>query len=418
MSGGPVQHNEMKFTAFAATDKGKKREVNEDVFLIDLDNLLFIISDGMGGQAGGELAAQTTVSALHEHIKGNISRFRRRYLEPDGRQRVLELIDDAVQHACRTVYDLSRSKPGYVGMGATMTLLFILGHHGFMAHVGDSRLYLKRRGMVQLLSRDQTLAADLVSKGLLDPKEARTHQSASVLLQAIGEHPAVQVETFSLEVLAEDTYMLCTDGLSAYLNGHRDLLPFLTRDDLASVPRELVRRALDGGGRDNVTALVVRASAKESHQRQQEQRTGEFDLTFDRVFASSLFNTLIFRELVMVLSLADIKRYEPGEPVVEEQEENDSIYIVLEGQLSLSIGGRPMRYLNPGGLYGDSTLLKVGPVQGTLQAVQPTRVLSIKTEQLNDLLKRHPRMGNKILKNLALRFYLRLEHVLQELVVD
>lgn len=413
-----MQHNEMKFTAHAATDTGKKREVNEDAYLVDLENLLFIISDGMGGQSGGQLAAQTTVSALHEYFKANMSRFRRRYMEPEGRQRVLELIDDAVQHACRQVYDLSRTKPELLGMGATMTLLFILGHHGFMAHVGDSRLYLKRRGMVQLLSRDQTLAADLVSKGLLDAKDARTHQSASVLLQAVGEHPAVQVETFSLEVLAEDTYMLCTDGLSAYLSGHRDLLPYLTREDLGEVPAELVQRALDGGGRDNVTVVVVRASARENHQRQQEQRTGEFDLTFDRVFASSLFNTLTFRELVMVLSLANIRRYTPGETVVEEQAENDAIYIVLEGQLALSIGGRPMKYLNSGGLYGDATLLKIGPVQGTLQAVQPTRVLSIKTEQLNDLLRRHPRMGNKILKNLALRFYLRLEHVLQELVVD
>jgi PPM family protein phosphatase len=222
------------------TDTGKKRRRNEDDYVVEPP--LFAIADGMGGAQAGELASSLAAGAVRggEGVAGS------------GERYVAELI----QEANRRVYQRSSQDAAASGMGTTMTVAFVDDGTVAFGHVGDSRAYLIREGRLEQLTEDHSLVAELVRSGKLSPEEAETHPQRSVITRALGTDPDVDVDTFSIETLAGDLSLLCSDGLTSMVEDEVILQTVeKNRGNLQTAANALIRAANKGGGEDNITVV-------------------------------------------------------------------------------------------------------------------------------------------------------------------
>jgi protein phosphatase len=231
----------MRLRVGAATDVGKVRTRNEDSYLVDAP--LYVVADGMGGHRGGDVASQLTVETLRDA--------RPEWGPPGG-----ELME-AVRNANRVVYDRSAADRELRGMGTTVTALQIAGEAGRIVHVGDSRAYLLRDGALQQLTQDHTLVQQMVDEGQLDAEDAERHPARHIMTRALGVEPQVQIDELTLDLHTGDRLLLCSDGLSGMLTSD-DIQALLGRDSGAQETAEaLVALAVERGGEDNVTVVVV-----------------------------------------------------------------------------------------------------------------------------------------------------------------
>jgi protein phosphatase len=231
----------MRFRVGAATDVGKVRTRNEDSYLVDAP--LYVVADGMGGHRGGDVASQLTVETLRDA--------RPEWGPPGG-----ELME-AVRNANRVVYDRSAADRDLRGMGTTVTALQIADDAGRIVHVGDSRAYLLRDGALQQLTQDHTLVQQMVDEGQLDAEDAERHPARHIMTRALGVEPQVQIDELTLDLHAGDRLLLCSDGLSGMLTND-DIRALLGRDsDAQETAEALVALAVERGGEDNVTVVVV-----------------------------------------------------------------------------------------------------------------------------------------------------------------
>ncbi|WP_027460551.1 PP2C family protein-serine/threonine phosphatase [Deinococcus murrayi] len=226
------------------TDVGRQRHVNQDAALaLDLPRGgLYAVADGMGGHAAGELAANLALDSLSQH-----------YLESRGAPP--ERLAGAVQAANLAV--LRHAVGEYAGMGTTLLALLVDRGAALIAHVGDSRAYLLRGGELHRLTEDHSWVAEQVRLGHLTEEEARQHQWRSVVSNALGGEERVRLELFGLPLQAGDRLLLCSDGLSGVVSEAALLHLLLPAQPPDHIVRTLIDAANDGGGPDNITAVVV-----------------------------------------------------------------------------------------------------------------------------------------------------------------
>jgi PPM family protein phosphatase len=222
------------------TDPGRKRRRNEDAYVIEPP--LFAVADGMGGAQAGEVASRLAAAALKESG-----------VERGGEERIVSVI----QEANRRIYDRSNADPNASGMGTTMTVALVENGQVAFGHVGDSRAYLIRDGMMEQLTEDHSLVAELMRSGKLSPEEAETHPQRSVITRALGTDPDVDVDTFTVAAQTGDVFLLCSDGLTTMVSNETILdLVERNRASMDKALRALVGAANKGGGEDNITVVA------------------------------------------------------------------------------------------------------------------------------------------------------------------
>jgi protein phosphatase len=228
------------------SNTGNKRRRNEDSFVVAPP--LFAVADGMGGAQAGEVASRLAAAALEDTDAGSVG----------GEERVVALI----QEANRRVYERSNSDPAASGMGTTITAALVEGTRVTFGHVGDSRAYLLRDGVMEQLTEDHSLVNELMKSGKLSPEEAETHPQRSVITRALGTDPDVDVDTFVIEAQEGDLFLICSDGLTTMI-GDEEILALLEQnhDDLDRAAKSLVAAANRAGGEDNITVIAFTINA-------------------------------------------------------------------------------------------------------------------------------------------------------------
>lgn len=249
----------MEISFWAATDAGRVREINEDNFLVDKALNLFVVCDGMGGHAAGEVASAAAARILREVIAANRKIIERCRLEPSPQHHrdVLTLLEFAVRDACARLHRMAASDASRRGMGTTLSALVVCGARAFVAHVGDSRIYLLRGGQVHQLTEDHTLVNELVKRGRLTESEVAELPIKNAVTRAVGVYESVEVDTHTLNVQARDRFLLCSDGLHNYLPDEQSVVPLLAARDASAIARRAVDFANRCGGKDNITAVVL-----------------------------------------------------------------------------------------------------------------------------------------------------------------
>lgn len=238
----------MRFIPYAMTDVGRKREHNEDSFLIAPEVNLYAVADGMGGHQAGERASRMAVQELQVALE--------RPPPEATRDQVLGTLRDAMSHAGAAIFDAAQRDPDLAGMGTTLTAMLFFGGRAFVGHVGDSRAYLYRDGKAQQLTDDHSWVQEQVRAGLLTEEEARESRFRHIITRSVGFEPDVQADGEIWPVQAGDCYLLCSDGLSNYLDV-ADLERVLSTHFYSDVPKVLVSLANDRGGDDNITVVLV-----------------------------------------------------------------------------------------------------------------------------------------------------------------
>jgi len=254
---------EKRFDAFAAesypslasgmSDVGLVRQLNEDNWgwrKLSDRAVLYVVADGMGGHDGGEVASRVAVDTICRVAT------EREQETPMGLDAVESLLDEAFQIANNTVKDEAEQRGS--DMGTTLVAMLVLdGRMGFIANVGDSRAYLHRGEELFQVSRDHSLVAKMVERGRITAEEARTHPHSNILLRTVGTERDIDIDIFRVELEGGDKVLLCTDGLWGEVED-RDLESLLnTYEDTRIAARELIRAAHHGGGKDNVTLVLI-----------------------------------------------------------------------------------------------------------------------------------------------------------------
>ena len=395
----------MHASGIGQTDIGRKRESNEDRLLIDNDLGLYVVSDGMGGHAGGEAAAETAVAAVERVVRDDRSKIHRVRSGRLPAEDLEKLLIKAVRGACREVYRLAVSKPELAGMGCTLTALLVAGSKAAMAHVGDTRLYLWRRDGLHQLSIDHTMVEDLVRLGSIQRSEANTHPFANALTRAIGSQESVHADTLCFEVLPGDRYLLCSDGLSRYVEDPMDLARRVGRSDLESIPDELIEYANQAGGRDNVTAVIVEIEFDpEAHPLA--LALSEVEVQLDVLSSVFLFEDLTLAQLSRVLNSSRVETLQDQQTVVEENEPCSQLTLVLEGQFDLERDGQVVGQLTSGDYVGETTLLRRRPSRASIRAQGEGRVLVLGADAFLQLARSRPWLGVALFERLGRRLSL------------
>ncbi len=255
------------------TDVGRKRTSNEDSFVIDDKNHFYVVADGMGGHAAGEVASRLAVESIGRHISGTDPRreptlpaslrspSREEAALPPPARRVLTAIRLANQEIVRSVRR-DRTKRG---MGTTVVIALIRGRRAYIGSVGDSRVYLVRGRAMRQLTSDHTFVNEQVRAGAISEEEARRHPARNILTRAVGSQEDVEADLLEQDLEAGDLLLLCSDGLTSMANDDEILrVAGGSANDLQTICRKLVELANSRGGDDNVTVVVVRAEAASS----------------------------------------------------------------------------------------------------------------------------------------------------------
>lgn len=251
----------MKPRFAGATDVGRKRSHNEDRFLVQPEDDLFVVCDGMGGHASGEIASQMAVDELSTFFAQSRDDDEVTWpYKPDRRLSPIEnRLAVGIKWANWRVFDASSNDPRLKGMGTTAVGIAVNGETCAIGHVGDSRCYRIRDGRIEQLTRDHSLLEDYKQLAQLTDEEIKNFPHKNIITRALGMKETVQVDTRRESRRPGDLYLLCCDGLSGELEDPQEILQTVQEclPDLDEAVRELIARANRRGGRDNITVVLV-----------------------------------------------------------------------------------------------------------------------------------------------------------------
>jgi PPM family protein phosphatase len=380
--------------AYGLTDVGRKRQHNEDAYAVDSELGLFIVADGMGGHAAGEVASQRAVEVVQQQLSSGrpVLEDLARNVTPGARAAAAALVETAIQRACAEVYRLASSDPGKRGMGTTFVCLVLAGTKAIIGHVGDSRVYLLRGGQAHRLTEDHTLVAAQLKAGTLNREQALASQFRNVITRAVGIQESVQVDTLMVDLLPEDRFLLCSDGLHGYLADEE--LPGLIRGvALGELPAKLVALANERGGRDNITVVVVGISDPGVAPEELAETTSRMEV----LKSIPLFRHLTYKEQTALLSIASTRAFPAEAEIVTEGQPGDELYLLVKGRVRVESGGVGIAELRTGGHFGEMGLVDHAPRSATVRAIEPTRAMVIARSELMQLMKREPILAVKLL---------------------
>jgi protein phosphatase len=248
--------------AFGVTDVGRKRKHNEDAFSLEREEGLFVVADGMGGHAAGEVAAKITVETIGEFIAA--TRQKEEATWPFKYNHELQFNSNrlaiAIEKANERVMSAVAAQPWLKGMGTTVVAGLLNEKILSLAHVGDSRAYLYRSGELTRLTDDHSWVHEQVSAGILTEDEAKTHPLKNVVTRALGGGPSVSPDLREMEFTPGDAFLFCSDGLTTMLSDEeiRDVVAADEKKDAKALCKDLVDLANEKGGVDNITVVFVK----------------------------------------------------------------------------------------------------------------------------------------------------------------
>ena len=239
--------------AYAKSDVGKVREINEDAFYISdsLDEVqLYMLADGMGGYKGGEIASKLAIQSAKNYIENNFKQ-----IEKD-KDSIIQLVGSSVEYANMIVYEKSKENKELEGMGTTLDICLIYNNRVFIGHVGDSRVYRIRKEFMRKLTQDHSYVQKLVKDGTITKEEAVHHPQKNMLMKALGCNAFVEPDVMVKGFLKDDILIMNSDGLTNLVS-QNDMFREVKKD-IEQAPKELVKLANEKGGYDNITVIVIK----------------------------------------------------------------------------------------------------------------------------------------------------------------
>ncbi len=385
----------MNVHSWAASDIGRKRQINEDSFLVDPELGLYVVADGMGGHAAGEVASARCVEIVRETVHADRQTLEAFAKNPAGEARdaVQKLLTIAIQRACKEIFQLAERDKAKRGMGTTCVALLVCGSKGVVAHAGDSRAYLMRHGRVHQLTEDHSLVEEHVKRGLMTREQAENSDIRNVITRAVGIQSSVEVDTLLTDVTPGDMFLLCSDGLHGYLKSEAELASQLSFEPRSLLPQRLVDVANQRGGKDNITAVVVSAASAVAGG----DEGTDIDAKAEILRRIPLFQFMTYKELLAILSISKGCSFAPGEVVMQEGSAGEDMLVIFRGKLEVLKGGAVVATLGPGGHVGEMGLVDQAPRSATVVAKEKASAISLGRDTLLKLMRKDSLLAVKLL---------------------
>ena len=253
------------------SDVGCRREVNEDSYLILPKNNLWIVADGMGGHAGGQVASTMTVETIGRRLLKSLVEAEVRHRDGHSALNMGRLLTQTIKATCAAVYDRAVVNPGLRGMGSTVTMMLAHGDMAWFGHVGDSRAYLIRDGRIHQLTEDHSLVQEQVAAGLITPEQAKHSMIRNIITRSIGFERDVRVDVAAMPLKRGDQFLLCSDGLTGHVEDD-EILEIVMSTPRKNVASTLVELANSRGGEDNSTVILTTVVSKTRRNRGSRRR--------------------------------------------------------------------------------------------------------------------------------------------------
>ena len=254
---------------YALSDTGRNRNNNEDCFIADEQNNLFIVADGMGGHKAGEVASKTAIDSFIAHFKKKFNN--KNFVVPKSSktyEKKIKKIEDAIpqilmdsaSYANEKICELGTKNNDFRGMGTTLTGVFIFNSNAFVIHVGDSRLYLFRENKLELQTEDHTLVFELYKKGAITYEDTFSHPQRNYLTGVLGESELSGLDCFKFKLQENDIIFICSDGLNSMIkdNSIKDTLNKFQGKGAEFIAKKFIDQANKNGGMDNITVIIIK----------------------------------------------------------------------------------------------------------------------------------------------------------------
>ena len=402
----------MQIQFWASTDVGRVREHNEDNFLVDKRLRLFVVCDGMGGHAAGEVASALSVRTVRDVISANRDVIERLDADPDdvqARRGVLDLLERAIHDANSRIYEAGVEDESKRGMGTTCSVLLLSQYRGFIGHVGDSRVYLLRNNNVHQMTEDHSLYNEMVRLGKIKPGEQVNLPNKNAVTRAVGVREFVDVDCTEFETVPGDRFLLCSDGLCGYFTSDGQIAQMMRGDQLKDVTERCIRFAVDSGGKDNITAIMVDV---EPPQEEVVQHHEQFDSAVEVLKSMPYFEYFNQKELQRVLNLTQRIDLEANDLIYDLDEVAQGLFIVLGGRIEIEgPGGELISELQMGDHFGELGFIDARPAEELAVAIETSVVLELPRKRLMELLRGEPELAVKLLWNFLQNFTGRLREV-------
>jgi len=382
---------------FPKTDQGRVRDLNEDNFLVDKKLALSIVADGMGGHAAGEVASAIAVRIIHQEVRKRadfIKSYGTGRGSRDGAREIQHIMESAVLRACSRVHEEAKADASKRGMGTTLSSLLVTGSHGFVAHVGDSRIYLYRDGKIQQVTEDHTVMNELIRRGRLTREQIDKVAQKNAVTRAVGVYERVDVDTLMLDLLPGDQFLLASDGLHGYVNHVAELEPYFEDEDGERASAELIDLANKKGGKDNITCVLVRVGRADQKDKELARRLAQ---KREALRNMPLFSKLQERELLRIMQVAEVLEFQAGEDVVREGDRGDELFIVTEGNLAILRGEQVLSEVGPGEHFGEMALIRSSPRSATVRALERSELIAIRRADFYAILRKEYELAVKLL---------------------
>lgn len=386
----------MRVQAWARTDVGKVRSDNQDSYLLDRDLGLFVVADGMGGGPRGDIASALTCNVVQEYIGDGAAILNAYNKSPteENLEKVGALLVEAVRAASNEVFDASSALAGQAGrMGSTLEAILIAGKYALCAHVGDSRIWRVRKGKVEQLTKDHTLAQERKDLGIPDhqtPKRAH-----HLVTRAIGVIRHVKPDLIRLELKVGDSLLLGSDGLYRHVEP-KEIAAWLKAARGPAVVDSLVSLANSRGGRDNITVMLLSVQSSR-------------DITaplsdphhLGALRRCELFATCTNRELERVATACRVREFPAKATIFNEGDPGWECFILESGTVEIQKGFRRLALLEVGDHFGVMSLIETPARSASAKTVTDTRVLVLSKRDFNELLRRDAPLATRVMLRLS-----------------
>jgi len=389
---------EIKFAAL--TDVGRVRDQNEDNFLVDKKLGLFIVCDGMGGHAAGEIASALAVRTLHEEIKKQSDLIVDYAAQAVGAAKVtkrdiLNMLEFAVNRASQRVHVEAVKDSKKRGMGTTLVCLLVIGTQAFIIYVGDSRIYMLRGGLLEQLTEDHTVYNELIKRKKMPREQVEQLAQKNAITRAVGVYEHVEPDTLVLDLTVGDRFLLCSDGLCGYFEEDLEGLGRRLGDpDADAACKSLVDASNERGGKDNITSVIVTVGDVTSRD---EIRAKQLQLKREILGRMPLFRPLNDREILRVLQVTDVCDYKNGETIISEGDKGEELFIVLSGHATVMRNGAELATLNAGDHFGEMALVRSQPRSATVRSSGNSELMVIRRSEFFEILRKEHQLAVKLL---------------------
>jgi len=390
--------NEVSFAAL--TDVGRKREQNEDNYLVDKKLGIYIVCDGMGGHAAGEVASALAVRIFHEEVKKEAEMLAdfaagKKGIERVSPRDITNMMEFAVNRASARVHAEAVKDETKRGMGSTLVALVLAGQQAFVTWVGDSRLYILRARELKQVTEDHNVFNELVKRKKMPREKVEKMAQKNAITRAVGVYEHAEPESIVLDLLDGDRLLLCTDGLYQYFEDNLSALgDRMLQQDLEAATQGLIDASNEAGGSDNITGVLLTIGNADHRD---EDRARKLQLKRDLLAKMRLFRPLSDRELLRVLQVTDVIEYADGDTVMRQGETGDELFIVLDGHVKIQRGEAVIATLGQGSHVGEMALVRNQPRSATVKSAGPSELMIIRRRDFFELLRSEHALAVKLL---------------------